>query len=224
VTDYLITQTDRTLNSASIKLVKYENKVSRFTFDLDGTIPEGLRLYCAFLNPKTKKYFYSPVLYDIYNNDIPYVIVGTEITLYVGKWEMLLIGISPDSNIVDTNEIDDTLIVWSSTAFKKIVVLNTFIDDDAVVLTHPNLEKAMNDLVALHEDVVSLSSQVTDDATAVSNALARIEEIYTNIQSIQTDIQSHDDALTSRYNQMMSNMTATYSQYMEDLRREREGG
>lgn len=148
---------------------------------------------------------------------MPYIIVGSEITLYVGKWEMLLLGIQPDANIVDTNEIDDTLIVWSSTSFKKIVVLNTFIDDDAVQLVHPNIEKAMNDLVALHEDVVALASQVTDDATAASDALARIEEIYANIQAL-------DANLTSRYNQMMQTMTATYNQYMEDLRRERNGG
>ena len=215
MTDYLITQTGTTLSSASsIKLIKYENKVSRFTFELDGTIPEGLRLYCAFLNPKTKKYFYAPVLYE---NDMPYVIVGSEITLYVGKWEMLLLGIQPDANIVDTNEIDDNLVVWSSTSFKKVVVLNTFIDDDAVLLVHPNIEKAMNDLVALHEDVVALASQVTDDATVATDALSRIEEIYANIQAL-------DANLTSRYDQMMANMTATYNQYMEDLRRERTGG
>ena len=51
----------------------------------------------AFFNPTTKKYFYEPLLYD---NEVPYVTVGTEITYYPSKrWEMLLIGISPDTEI-----------------------------------------------------------------------------------------------------------------------------
>lgn len=208
MTDYLITQTDRTLSSSSIKLIKYENKVSRFTFNLDGTIPEGLRLYCAFLNPKTKKYFYTPVLYDIFANDIPYVVVGTEITLYVGKWEMLLIGISPDSNIVDSNEIDDTLIVWSSTAFKKIVVLNTFLDDDAVVLTHPNIEKAMNDLMSMHENFLALSAQMIEDTASVSQMYAEIKSMYEEIKDMYIKLQELDiDGLNSLYNRLIESGT-----------------
>lgn len=63
MTDYIISQVGKTLTSESaIKIVKYDNKVSRLIFNLDGTIPDGLRLYCAFLNPKTGKYFYSPVI------------------------------------------------------------------------------------------------------------------------------------------------------------------
>lgn len=84
--DYVITQTGKDLTSgSSFKINRYDNKISRFVFNLDGTIPDFLRLYCAFLNPQTKKYFYTPVLEE---EGTYYVIIGTKISYYVSRWEM----------------------------------------------------------------------------------------------------------------------------------------
>lgn len=99
MTDYIITQSDRTLTSSAIKIVKYENKVSRLVFQLDGTIDESLKLYIAAKNPKTGKYFFSLLLPD---GDNYYYIVGTEMSMYTGKWIILLLGISPDYNLEET--------------------------------------------------------------------------------------------------------------------------
>ena len=172
-------------SESAIKIAKYDNKVSRFIFNLDGTIPEGLRLYCAFLNPKTGKYFYSPV---IKGEENPFVIIGSEISYYPSRWDMILIGIAPDDNIDITTQLADDLIVWSSFTFKRITVIDTFIDDDAMTVTHPNIEKAMDDLMVLHDEVVNYSAIVGEDATEVEANLAESREILAEVRQIYDQI------------------------------------
>lgn len=221
MTDYVITQTERTLSSSTIKLVKYENKVSRLVFDLDGTIPEGLHLYLATCNPKTKKINYIPILYD---NDTPYVIVSTEITYYTGKWQALLIGISPETYIDDVRGLDDSLIVWSSFNYNKIFVLETFLDDDNTYVVHANIEQAMDDLVALHENVVNISAQTGEDLTNCESILQQCQDILSQINLILSHMNVLESSMVNRYQELMANMQGTYSAYLADLRRERLGG
>ena len=221
MTDYIITQSDRTLTSSAIKIVKYENKVSRLVFQLDGTIDESLKLYIAAKNPKTGKYFFSLLLPD---GDNYYYIVGTEMSMYTGKWIILLLGISPDYNLEETQELDDTMVVFSSMEFKKVVVLDTFIDDDAVQVTHPNIEKAMQDLVVLHDNVTTLALQTGEDVTQCENILQQCQNILAEINRIYSHMLLLENNMVSRYTELMNSMQANYSAYLADLRRERLGG
>lgn len=144
---------------------------------------------------------------------------------------MVLIGISPDDNIDVTEQLQDDLILWSSFTFKRITVIDTFIDDDATILTHPNIEKAMDDLMVLHDEVVNYSAIVGADATEVEANLAESREILTECQNIYTQMtaladtmRGYQQTMENRYNTLMSQMTSAYNTYMAELRREREGG
>lgn len=192
LTDYIITQTEKLLTTtSSIKLVKNENRVSRLVFRFDGTIPTRTRLYCAFYNYKTNKYFYTPILY---NGAEYYVIIGTEITFYPIKWSMLVIAVAPDMTIDSTTEIDDELIVWSSFEFKKIVVIDTFLKDEAVMLTHPNIEKALDDLMVLHDEVIDHSSLVSGDVTQAQSILAECQAILEEIRELAAEIKGGENS------------------------------
>lgn len=192
LTDYIITQTEKLLTTtSSIKLVKNENRVSRLVFRFDGTIPARTRLYCAFYNYKTNKYFYTPILY---NGAEYYVIIGTEITFYPIKWSMLIIAVAPDMTIDSTTEIDDELIVWSSFEFKKIVVIDTFLKDEAVMLTHPNIEKALDDLMVLHDEVIDHSSLVSGDVTQAQSILAECQAILEEIRELAAEIKGGENS------------------------------
>lgn len=90
--------------------------------------------------------------------------------------------------IDSTTEIDDELIVWSSFEFKKIVVIDTFLKDEAVMLTHPNIEKALDDLMVLHDEVIDHSSLVSGDVTQAQSILAECQAILEEIRELAADI------------------------------------
>lgn len=192
LTDYVVTQTGKLLTTPStIKLVKNENRVSRLVFNFDGTIPEDARKYCAFYNYKTNKYFYTPIIFD---GTESYAIIGTEITFYPIKWSMLVIAVAPDMNINSETEIDDELIVWSSFEFKKIVVIDTFLKDEAIMLTHPNIEQAMDNLMVIHDEIIEHSLRVSDEVAEAQSILAECRSILEEVRLIAEEIKGGDDS------------------------------
>lgn len=221
--DFTINQIGTQLTtSATIKLVKYENKVSRIFFTLDGSIDTSqLHLIVALSNPKTKKTIYSPLLRE---DDSYYFIVGTEITMYVGRWTLLLLGVSPTMEIIDTHEIQDDLIVYSSAEFKKIVVMDTFLDDDNTILVHPTIEKTILDLETMHDNVTALAVQTGEDATECSQILTQCQDILAEINQIYSHMLLLESSLVSEYESRIANLQSTFNQYLAELRAEREGG
>ena len=221
--DFTINQSGTLLTTnETIKLVKYENKVSRIFFNLDGSIDTSqLRLIVAMKNPKTGKAFYSPLLQE---DNHYYFIVGTEITMYVGRWTLLLMGVAPTLDIIDTQEIQDDLIVYSSTEFKKMVVLDTFLDDDNTILVHPTIEKAILDLETMHDNVTALAVQTGEDVTQCNQILEECQDILDQINVIYAHMLTLQSSMVSEYESRMSTMQSTFNRYLAELRAERQGG
>lgn len=106
-------------DSGKITINKYDNKTSRIIFDLDGTIPG--KLYFALLNPKTNKYFLTPIV----NNEIE---ITSSISVYPGIWSAIIIGADVDYEIIDNN-IDQTKLTYVSDELKRIVVRDNFLNE-----------------------------------------------------------------------------------------------
>ena len=216
--DYTITQTGKELTSASsIKINKYDNKVSRLVFNLDGTIPEHLRLYCAFLNPKTKKYFFDPVITDL-NTDEHYAIIGTDISYYQGRWEFLLIGIGPEYSLDGYDDIDETIITYVSNSFKRIMVVDNFLSDNAVAISFPTIDKVLDDYIVLRDTVLDYTEQTGEDVTAAQNILEQCQQILDEINEIVPGLRSLETSLRSTYNTLSQQLRAEYERYAQSLR------
>ena len=218
MTDYVIKQEGTTLSSDSaIKLMKYENKVTRLVFDLDGTIDSNLRLYCSFYNKITNKFFYTPVLKDDDGN--LYVTIGSSITLYVQTWPMILLGISEDSQI-DTSwgEVDQSLVLWSSREFKRIKVIDNFITEDAVRVSFPDIEKSLDDLVNIRNTTITFSDEIEQNMVLINETKERCETVLERCEEILNELENMEDSLTTTYNSLVNNMRSNYNSYMSSMR------
>ena len=173
-TDYVITQTGAELSTpAAIKLQKYENRVSRLVFQVEDWLSETARLYVAILNPETKRYHYEPLLQD--DDGSYYMIIGTSITYYPGKTKLLLIGVTPEFELDDNITLSPEATIYVSREFPRIVVLENFLDDDAMELTFPNLDQILDNLVVLHDNTVTIALQTAQDLVDCNEALAQCE-------------------------------------------------
>lgn len=143
--EHFITQTGKNLvcsnESGKIIINKYDNKISKFVFQLDNTIPG--RLYFAMLNPVTNKYFISPLV----NNTVT---ITTRISAYPGIWKTLLLGIEEDSEIIENN-IDQSKVTYVSNEFKRIVVRDNFLSEnieDVELMPNPEIDDLIDDMLA----------------------------------------------------------------------------
>ena len=143
--EHFITQTGKNLvcsnESGKIIINKYDNKISKFVFNLDGTIPG--RLYFALLNPVTQKYFITPVV----NNAVT---ITTRISGYPGIWKALLLGIEDNYEVVDEN-IDQSKLTYVSNEFKRIVVKDNFLStniEDVELTPNPEIDELIDDMLA----------------------------------------------------------------------------
>ena len=220
---YELTQNGKTFTSSEkIKINRYSNKTERILFNFDGTIPAELKLFAAWKNPQTGATYYDPILHG---KDGYYVIIGTAISFYVGKWGLTVCGVEQDYNIDETTDVDETLIFWVSDPFPKIVVVQGLIDDDAVKLSYPNIDKELLDLYTLHENVVELAAEISADKQDTEDALVRAEEILTEMQGLLTQaenilVQSQGNLtqMQSLYNTLSASLRSEYEQYAENLR------
>lgn len=241
--DYVITQTGQDLScSSAIKLQKYENRRSRLVFELEDWLAHEARLYCALLNPETKRYHYEPVLEDISGNH--FVLVGTSMTYYPGKHKMILIGVTPSVELDDNITYDLSNAIYVSKEFNKIVVLDNFLSDEAMQVSMPNLDYALDRLVVLHDNVVELSLQTSEDATNCAESVAACQQILEQcqevleacqeeleacqsvvsaVQEVGQNVSSLYNQISSRYQTYMDSMRAAYEEYIESIRNEGGG-
>ena len=222
MTDYVINQVGYQLTGNTIKISKYENKVSRLVFNLDNTIDtDQLHLFVSVHNPKTSKVVYSPILKK---DDIYYFTIGSEISMYVGRWTLILLGISKDYDLAGMQELDDSAVLFPSLEYKKLVVLDAFLDDDNLIVTDPNVEECLQDLYTLHENITQLSIQTGEDATECGNILQQCQNILNEINRIFSHMNILETSLVNRYEELLASLQSHYSTYLADLRRERLGG
>ena len=231
-TDYVITQSgdDLTIDNP-IKIMKYDNKISRIVFKVEDNIKENTRLYCAILNPHTKRYHYEPLLYDD-ELDGYYLIIGTSISYYVGKPKLLLIAVEPSFILEDNITFDKSVAVYVSKEFARITVVENFLDDVAYEISMPTIDKALDDLVILHDNVIQYSIETAEDLINCNEALAKcnedLEQCDVDVQSCEEILQSCNNVLrqiqtlqtnfTNDFQAKMNEMQRTYNEYIQSIR------
>lgn len=205
--DYVITQTGKSLSSEKIKLNKYDNKVSRLVFNLDGTIPGNL-LFLAMKNPVTGEYFYSPVTDNA-------VVIGNSVTRYPGRWDCILLA-TEDYELDVTGDIDEERLTYVSDELRRVVVIDNFLDDDAYIgtLSYPAMDTALEKFAHEFRDLYDLVQQVGDDVGLCQNFKNQSEDILVQMQGLLTN-------MTAMYNNYMTSMEVAYSNY---IRRIQNGG
>ena len=162
----ILTCTD---NSNKIVINKYDNKVSRIVFNLDGTIPG--RLYFVLLNPKTQKYSMMPLVNDA-------ITITTRISAYPGIWTGLLLGIEDDSAISDGEIIDQSKVTYVTNEFKKILVSDNFLSEnkeDIEESGNPEIEELLDQIIAALEETKDII-EVLDDETL--HKIEKVSEVF----------------------------------------------
>lgn len=178
--DFEITQVGKTLTSEKIKINKYDNNISRLVFNFDGTIPDG-RKYCAMKNPITGTYFFLPIT----NN---HVVIGTNITLYVGRWDLILVVIPDDYNLDEVEDIDNTRMTYISDTLSKIIVADNFLNDVVEAVSYPAIDEALDDFAQARVTLENYVIQSGGDAASCASILAQCQDILEQCQAILAEI------------------------------------
>lgn len=190
IVEYHISQSGKVLTctdeSGKIIINKYDNKVSKIVFSLDGTVPG--RLYFALLNPTTKEYSMTPIL----NNE---VVIGTNVSIYPGKWSSILIGVQDDYEI-QNNDIDQSKLTYVSNEFKRIVVRDNFLDEYNIEsCANPAIDELLDMLVKaqdrLENAAISAEESVkltTENKEEISEIKGEISDIVSQLNADSTEI------------------------------------
>ena len=189
-------------------------------FDVEDNLKDNMRLYLAILNPETKLYHYEPLLLDT-DNDYYYLVVGTSMTYYVGRMDILLVGLEPEYVLDDNITLDVSNTVYVSKKFSKIVVLDNFLSDAAMEVSMPNIDYILDNLVVLHNNVTELAIQTAEDATTCADVKESVEAIKAQCDTVLEECQAvleQCQAVFNRYETNMSNMQSTYNNYMLNMR------
>lgn len=172
--------------AGKITINKYDNKVSQITFHLDGTIPG--RLYFAMLNPVTNKYFMLPVI----NNEL---IIGTEISVYPGKWKSLLIGVQDDYEVVD-NDIDQSKVTYVSNEFNRIIVRDNFLDEENIELnSNPAIDAMLESLRAAQDQLENAAIKADEACAITTDNKNEVSIMYDELREIHECIESDKETI-----------------------------
>ena len=196
--DFQITQKGKTLSlqdTNKITINKYENKISRLLFTFDGTI-EG-RLYVALLNPITNKYSITPIL----DNKVT---ITTDVSVYPGRWDMILIGVQDDYEITDNN-IDQSKFTYVSDTFRRVIVRDNFLDEDNIErVSNPAIDEALESLMIAQDRLEDAAIKAVESADSAKSNKEASETILSQINTINSDIASTYEDIVEKYNQIIS--------------------
>lgn len=196
--DFYITQKEKVLSSDKIVINKYDNKISRLNFNLDGSIPG--RLYLALKNPITKKYFMTPLLSN-------QVLIQTNISVYPGLWKAILIGVQDDYEVVDNN-IDQTKVTYVSDELPRIVVRDNFLSEtDIEQTTNPVIDEMLDALRKAQEQLENAAIQAQEAANLSSQNLEQVKAIETEINTINSEIKTIYDDIKAKATEVSGQVT-----------------
>lgn len=191
--DHFVTQVGKVLtvdnDSGKIVINKYDNKISRINFKLDGTIPG--RLYFAMLNPITNKYFLLPLVENA-------ITITTQISAYPGVWNTLLLGIQDDYEIVDEN-IDQGKVTYVSNEFKRIVVRDNFLSEnyeDVEAVENPEIDRLIDDMVATLQLAKTIVGDLDEEKVAILKQMSEILRIDGDGDKYLADDGDYDNLIT----------------------------
>lgn len=97
-----------------------------------------------------------------------------------------------------------------SNTFRRATVIGSFISDDAVLLSDPNIDKALDDLIVLRDTVLAYTDVTAGDVSACESLLAQCQEVLEECQEVLAEcIEKRDEVLT--YGSQLSQLYSTYS-------------
>lgn len=181
--DYEIVQSGKLLScSEKIVINKYDNKTSRLHFSFDGTL-EG-NFYVALQNPTLSRYFIEPIVDDYYE-------ITSAVSLYPGRWEMILI-VTDDSYEITDGVFDQSKAVYTSSVFKRIVVIDNFLDEESKDAIDPiqsaAIDAVLEELSSAKNTLEIMSQNATDMANAAEDSEMAARDYYTLVQNMYTEI------------------------------------
>lgn len=197
--DYHIKQEGKSLSCTDelgkIVINKFDNKISRIVFEFDNSISG--RLYFVMLNPETKLYSFFPIVDNM-------ITITTNISAIPGVWDSLLIGVQDDYEIVD-GDIDQSKTTFVSNEFKRIVVRDNFLSENAEDIEevkNPEIDKLLDKMVAATEEaeriVEAIDVDVINelkafvDSTTIDGDGSKFLADDGNYYSIETTINEED--------------------------------
>lgn len=180
--DYLLKQRGKDLIGEKIIIEHLDNYISRFVFDFDGTIPG--RIYLALNNPVTKKHIFFPVTKNT-------VIIGTSVSLFVGRWTALILGVASDyeltNDIGNIGNLDKTKITYVSKEFKRIIVRKNFLSNETQCVSYPPIDHALDSFNEARDRLEEMSIIAAEDADKCNEKLQSIMQLYDEIVEMRNE-------------------------------------
>lgn len=179
--DFEVVQSGRTLtcNEGKIVINKYDTRTQRIHFTFDELV-EGSRLYVSLNNPVLNRYFISPIVDGYYE-------ITSLISVYPGRWEMIVIGVDDAYEITD-DTIDQSKATYVSDTYKKLVVKDNFLDEESKDAIDPvqnaaidaaldNLEKNRLVLEAMADGAVQAAAEAKASEERCNEVADMIEQL-----------------------------------------------
>lgn len=197
--DYEIVQNGKLLSCLDkIVINKYDNKTSRFHFTYDGTL-EG-NFYVALQNPTLNRYFIEPIVDDYYE-------ITSAISLYPGRWEMILI-VTDNSYEITDNTFDQSKAVYVSDTFSKVIVKDNFLDEESKDAIDPiqsaAIDSILEELSNAKNTLEVMSQNATDSAQAAENSEIAARNYYEEVSAMYNEIVTIYNDIKRMYNRLHS--------------------
>ena len=190
--DYEIYQSGKKLScNEKIIINKYDNQTSRFHFHYDGSLDGNF--YIALQNPTLERYFIEPIVDDYYE-------ITSAMSVYPGRWNMILIVTDTSYHITD-NEFDQTEAIYISNTYSRIAVHDNFLNEEDMDAIDPVQSAAINSL--LHNLTTTRQNFVTM-ATNAADAAENAERSETNCRNYNTNITLMYEQIVRMYNELRS--------------------
>ena len=187
--DYTLTLSGTDLTGEKIIIPKYSNLVYRINIENEDEI--DWRMYLAMLNPITEKYTFLPATDGS-------VVIDTNITVYPGRWTLLVAILDDSYEIVDGN-IDQRLFTFISKEFKKFFVIDNFLaEDDVEKQDMATIETTLDNFVKAQNELIQAEADAREAADEAQSILEQIQGLY-NVVRTNVILQSSTGGSTRRF-------------------------
>jgi len=188
--DFEIVQVGKQLTcTEKILINKYDNQTIRFHFTYDGTLDGNF--YIALKNPTLNKYFIEPIVDDYYE-------ITSSLTVYPGRWTMILIVTDLAYEITE-DTFDQSQAIYVSDEFSKIIIKDNFLNQEDQDAISPVQSAAIN---ALLNRVESTRQNFVTLATNAAEAAETASLSETNCRNYNTNISLMYDQIVRMYNEL----------------------
>ncbi len=142
-------------------------------------------------NPVLNRYFISPIVDGYYE-------ITSEISVYPGRWTMVVI-VTDDSYEITDDTVDQSKAVYVSNEFNKVIVKNNFLDEESKDAIDPvqnaAIDSALESLESARNTLVTMAQNAADAANAAAISESNVTTMYNSVRPMYNEI-------VAMYNQM----------------------